>query len=99
MNKFRLQMNDKFYESSNCVKYLGVYLDQNLSFQEGVKHILGNMACGIKTLYSIREYLPEKNTAPSKSSCNQSPPLPIDPIKWSISKSNNYTRKTIELRC
>ena len=59
MNKIRLQKNDKFYEPSNCVKYLGVYLAQNLSFQEEVKHILRNMACGIKTLYSIREYLPE----------------------------------------
>ena len=60
MNKFRLQTNDKFCEPSNCVKYLGVYLDQNLSFQKEVKNILRNMACGIKTLYSIREYLPEK---------------------------------------
>ena len=37
MNKFGLQMNDKFHEPSNCFKYLGVYLNQNLSFQEEVK--------------------------------------------------------------
>ena len=53
--KFRLQMNDKFYEPSNRGKYLGVYLVQNLTFQEEVKNILRNMAFGIKTLYSIRE--------------------------------------------
>ena len=50
-------MNDKFFD---CGKYLGVYSDQNVSFQEEVKHILRYMACGIKNLYSIREYLPEK---------------------------------------
>ena len=45
-------MGDKFFEPLNCVRYLGVYLDQNLSFQEEVKHILRNLACGIKTIYS-----------------------------------------------
>ena len=53
MNEFRLQTNDKFYEPSICVKYLGVYVDQNLGFQEEVKHILRKIACAIKTLYSI----------------------------------------------
>ena len=39
---------------------MSVYLDQNLTFQEEVKHILRKMACGIKSLYSIRDYFPAK---------------------------------------
>ena len=55
-----LIVKDEIIRSSNTIKYLGVYLDQNLTYQEEVKHILRKMACGIKTLYSIRDYFPEK---------------------------------------
>ena len=53
-------VKDEVIRSSSTVKYLGVYLDQNLTFQEEVNHILPKIACGIKTLYSIRDYFPEK---------------------------------------
>ena len=56
--KTNLIVKDEIIRSSSTIKYLGVYLDQNLTFQE-VKHTLRKMACGIKTLYSIRNYLPE----------------------------------------
>ena len=62
-NKYKntnLIVKDEVIRSKSTVKYLGVYLDQNLSFKEEVKHILRKMACGIKTLYSIRDYFPEK---------------------------------------
>ena len=55
-----LIVKDEVIRSSSTVKFLGVYLDQNLTFQEEVKHILRKMACGIKTLSSIRDYFPEK---------------------------------------
>ena len=54
-----LIVKDEVIRSSSTVKYLGVYLDQNLMFQEEVKHLLRKMACGIKTLSSIRDYFPE----------------------------------------
>ena len=42
------------------MKYLGIYLDQNLTFEYEVKNILKKMACGIKTLYSVKSFLPDK---------------------------------------
>ena len=53
-------VKDEVIRSSSTVKYLGVYLDQNLTFQEEVKHILRKIAGGIKTLYSITDCFPEK---------------------------------------
>ena len=35
-------------------------MDQNLKYELEVKHLLKKMACGIKTLYCVRELLPEK---------------------------------------
>ena len=40
------------------MKYLGVYLDQNLDFQDEMKNILRKIATGIKTLYAIRDFFP-----------------------------------------
>ena len=40
------------------MKYLGVYLDQNLKFQDEVKNTLRKMATGIETLYAIRDIFP-----------------------------------------
>ena len=37
------------------VEYLGVYLDQNLKFQDEVKNILRKRATGIKTFYALRD--------------------------------------------
>ena len=38
---------------------MGVYLNQSLLFQEEIEDILRKKACGIKTLYSIRDFFPE----------------------------------------
>ena len=45
---------------SSFVKYLGVYLDQNLTYENEVKHVLKKMACGIKTIYAVKQFLSEK---------------------------------------
>ena len=45
--------NEKIQTSAN-VKYL----DCNLTYQNEVKNILRKMACGIKTLYALRDFLP-----------------------------------------
>ena len=39
---------------------VGVYLDQNLTYENEVKHVLKKMACGIKTIYAVKQFLPEK---------------------------------------
>ena len=54
------QVNGKTISASNHVKYLGVFLDQNLTYQDEVKNLLMRMACGIKTIYSVRDLFPEK---------------------------------------
>ena len=53
-------MKDQIIKHLNSVKYLGVFLDQNLTFQDEVKSTLQKMSCGIKCLYSIRDLFPEK---------------------------------------
>ena len=58
-NKFAgshtIKVKNQVINTSTTVKYLGVYLDQGLDFQDEVKNILRKMATGIKTLYAIRD--------------------------------------------
>ena len=42
------------------VKYLGVHIDCNFSFDEEIKNVLRKMAVGIKVIYSIKNIFPEK---------------------------------------
>jgi hypothetical protein len=46
-------------EKSNA-KYLGVILDKRLTYQKQIEKIMNSMAAGIKTIYCIRDYLPQK---------------------------------------
>ena len=46
---------------SSFVKYLGVYLDQNRTYEKEVKHVLKKMACDNKTIYAVKQFLPGKN--------------------------------------
>ena len=55
-----IQVDSKTISPSNHVKYLGVFLDRNLTYQDEVKNLLMKMACGIKTIYSVRDLFPEK---------------------------------------
>ena len=56
----QLKVKNEFIEQSKSAKYLGVYLDQNVTYQMEVQNILRKMATGIKVLYSIWNILPEK---------------------------------------
>ena len=56
-----LQLHSHSIKQKECVKYLGVQLDQNLNYQNEVKNILRKRACGIKTIYCVRDFLPTKN--------------------------------------
>ena len=53
-----LKVKNQIINTSTAVKYLGVYLDQTLKFQDEVKNILRKMATGIKTFYAIRDTFP-----------------------------------------
>ena len=55
-----LKRKNELIQHSSNVKYLGVFLDQNLNFQEETKHILRKMAGAIKIILSIKIYFPEK---------------------------------------
>ena len=52
--------NTEIKQSREC-KYLGIFLDQNLTSQTQVKRILQKMALGIKTIDTIRKQLPSKS--------------------------------------
>ena len=58
--KYTITLDDKIIEEKTNVKYLGVVLDQFLTFQHEIKNILRKMACEIKTLQSIKKPLPVK---------------------------------------
>ena len=58
--KYTLTLDNKIIEEKTNVKYLGVVLDQFLTFQDEIKIIPRKMACGIKTLQSIKNPLPVK---------------------------------------
>ena len=56
----KLQVKNLSTSLSSFVKYFGVYLDQNLTYENEVKHVLKKMACGIKTIYAVKQFLAEK---------------------------------------
>ena len=58
--KYTITLDDKIVEEKTNVKYLGVVLDQFLTFQDEIKNILRKMACGKKILQSIKKPLPVK---------------------------------------
>ena len=58
--KYTITLDDKIIEEKTNVKYLGVVLDQFLTFQDEIKNILRKMACGIKTFQSIKKPLSVK---------------------------------------
>ena len=47
------------HEKDEC-KYLGIIVDNNLSFESQVKKILQKMAIGIKAIKTIKTQLPTK---------------------------------------
>ena len=55
-----LQVKNPSTSLGSFVKYLGVYVDQNLTYKNEVKPVLKKMACGIKTIYAVKQFLPEK---------------------------------------
>ena len=56
-NDIKLKIGNCFIRKSESIKYLGVFIDSALTHQDEVKSILRKKACGIKTLYSLREVI------------------------------------------
>ena len=55
--KYTITLDDKIMiKEKTILKYLGVVLDQFITFQDEIKKILRKMACGIKTLQSIKSH-------------------------------------------
>ena len=57
-----IQVDCMTISPSNPVKYLGVFLDQNSTYQSEVKNLLMKMACVIKTKYPVRYLFPGKTS-------------------------------------
>ena len=55
-----MKVGNCLIKQKESVNYIGVYLDRNLNYQAEVKNILRKMACSIKTIYYVRDFLPEK---------------------------------------
>ena len=53
----KLKIGNSCIRKYESIKYLGVSVDSALTYQDEVKRLLRKMACGIKTLYSLREVI------------------------------------------
>jgi hypothetical protein len=53
-----LNIGDQALQPTAYAKYLGIYLDAQLTFDKQINIILRKMAAGIKTIYSLRNYIP-----------------------------------------
>ena len=50
----------KNYGVTESLKYLRIYFDENLNYQDDVKNIMNTMECGIKTKNLIRDPTPKR---------------------------------------
>ena len=55
-----LRINRHLIDHKSDVKYLGVYLNRNLTYELEVKHLLYKMVCDIKTIYIVKDFFSEK---------------------------------------
>ena len=54
-----LILNDQEIDVVQCVKFLGVYIDSNLKFDEHISYICGKISKSIGILYRIRSCVPK----------------------------------------
>ena len=95
---FELQVHSHSIKQKECVNYLGVQLDQNLNYQNKVKNFLRKMACGIKTIYCVRDFFTNKNqTTVTKCPCHQLLTLLFYTLEWHFSKPHFVPGKTTKL--
>ena len=59
-DNFTLRFLDEDVSCSSSSKYLGVYIDNNLSFRDHIQHVTKKIAMHTGILYRIKQYLPLK---------------------------------------
>ena len=59
LKEVKLKYKNHSVQQSDEEKYLGVLLDQNLTYHQ-VEEIRRQMACGIKTMYALRSFSSKK---------------------------------------
>ena len=55
------QINDRKIKQANCVKYLGVFLDDKLTWK---KHIETKLLAASGAIYKLRKFIPQKALIP-----------------------------------
>ncbi len=56
----KLNQNGEMLKESDCVKYLGVLIDKNLSWKNHIKHVTTKVAKSIGILSKIRHFAPKR---------------------------------------
>ena len=54
------QTNDCKIKQANCVKYLGVFLDDPLTWKKHIVHIETKLSAASGAIYKLRKYIPQK---------------------------------------
>ena len=57
LENFRLIMNDQTLIRTNTAKYLGITIDENLTWSPHLKHVSGQLARYVPLFYRIRHYV------------------------------------------
>ncbi len=58
-NKINLSINNEAIAQKDCIKYLGVLLDKNLSWKNHIQHVKLELSKGIGILAKLRHYVPQ----------------------------------------
>ena len=54
------QINDGKLKQSNCVKCLGVFLDDKLTWKKHIEHTETKLLAASGAIYQLRKYIPQK---------------------------------------
>jgi len=59
--KISIQINDSIIKQADCVKYLGVYLVDKLSWNRHIEHIETKLSAATGALYKLRKYISQNS--------------------------------------
>ena len=54
------QIKDCKTKQANCIKYLGVFLDDKLTWKKHTEHIETKLSAASGAIYKFRKYIPQK---------------------------------------
>ena len=84
-----LHLGDSELRQTDCVKYLGVHIDSNLSWNRHIQQIESKLSAAFGTLYQLHKYVPKK--ALLQSNFDTMPPF-VTERKWHSSEGGIVTR-------